>query len=155
MKIIIKDRKMNLKVKTDNIALAQTILGFIRSQVNSTSAKTAFRVGMLAGNLMSDLKSQIDSKEDGEKGIDQQALKPGRKSGRPKGVKNKHRKFAQVEWTDKEILFLKDSNNKKAKFVITAPELARHSKAAILSKRYAVKNKVARNLSKRHFTLIK
>jgi hypothetical protein len=157
MKIIIKDRKMNLKVKTDNIALAQTVLGFIRSQVNSTSAKTAFRVGMLAGNLMSDLKSHIDSQKPNEEKKDdsgQPLLKHGNKAGRPKGVKNKHRKFARVEWTDEEILFLNDAKHKKAVHVLSAPELKRHTKAAILSKRFAIKHKIRNNLSKHQLAII-
>lgn len=162
MKIIIKDRKMNLKVKTKDLALAQVVLGFIRSKMNSSSISNVFKVGILAENLMSELKSQANSQADHKKSAEEKkdessqlSFKQGHKDGRPKGVKNKHRKFARVDWTDEEILLLNDNKYKKAVYVLTAPELKRHTRAAILSKRHAVRHKLTNHLSKHQLAIIK
>lgn len=161
MKIIIKDSKMNLKVKTEDLALAQVIIGFIRNKISSTAVKNIFRVGYTVGDLMSDLKSQANSQADSKKPTEEKKdedsvpqLK-GRKPGRPLGAKNKHRKFARVDWTDEEIIFLSDTRNMKAVYVLAAPELKRHTKAAILSKRHAIRHKLTNNLSKHQLAIIK
>ena len=163
MRIIIKDSKLNLKVKTDNIKLAELILSFFSQKEAASAASTAFRAGVVTSDLMNQLKNSIKVKESGE------VIPPAPKTdmskvkdklldnvkGTPKLKRKYRRKAAFISWTDEEILFLKNNIELPTKQLINQPELSRHTEAAILTKRYGINYKKANNLSKHHLELIK
>lgn len=170
MRIIIKDSKLNLKVKTDNIKLAELILLFFTQENRNTD--TAFKVGIMASNLMNQIKNSIKSevhiKNNGEvvppapnadiekikdKLAKQDYVKTKPMLAKPK-CKYRH-KVKFVRWTDDEIIFMKNNLTLNTKHLVKMPELARHTILAILTKRNDIKYRKGTQLSKHHLALIK
>ena len=65
MRIIIKDKSLNLKVKTDSLKLAETILAFLRNECSSNIAQNSFRAGLEFGKIADALRN-IRTKENAE-----------------------------------------------------------------------------------------
>jgi hypothetical protein len=163
MRIIIKDKSLNLKVKTDSLKLAETILTFLRNECSSNIAQNSFRAGLEFGKFADALRN-IRAKENAEgnskDSISNTAAEKPEASTTSISVagselKKKRKNTEAVEWTDQEILFIKNNYDAmKSKYLIKSPALQRHTASAILTKRHAIKYKRKNILSKKHFELI-
>jgi len=180
MKIIIKDRMLNLKVKTTDMNLAAIVLMFFKNKDEKQAEKedrTVFNEGVKLGKML--CKHEVPEEKDKTSSLgsllkhfnDPSSVtapthigismfkKDDKDDKEIKPAKRLHRKSSKksmfITWTDNEILTIKNNLTLKIKELAVMPELSKHTMAAINTKRYAIKKKDQNNLSKDHYNLIK
>ena len=131
MKIIIKTD--GLRLKTNNLKLARVVLSIIE-QGNESNIKKAFTVRFVANEAI----NRIQSKKKQEQEKASQESQPAINSlGSPE--KKYHRKGKKIHWNDKETAFLAKNLDAKPRYLAKVPELARHSRKAIVAMRSRIK----------------